>query len=69
MNWDNRLTEGTAIRLSYFQQVAPLEYLRHVTMELGNSELSPKADPSSNQVGLSTLIDRFSEVSTKFVCV
>jgi len=51
-------------------QVAPLEYLRHVTMDLGFVE-GMGADPSGNHLGVNALIDRFNEVSlfpTHVIC-
>lgn len=45
-------------------QVAPLEYLRHVTMDIGGGAEAIGSDPSSSQLGISVLIDRFNEVSS-----
>ncbi|CAG7724464.1 unnamed protein product [Allacma fusca] len=46
-----------------FCQVAPLEYLRHVTMDLGIAERCTD-QAAQNQLGVNALIDRFNEISS-----
>jgi len=44
-------------------QVAPLEYLRHVTMDIGRLE-PPAGDLIQPTLGVNALIDRFNEVNS-----